>query len=324
MNFFKRKIGEENNIVSKEVKVKQGDLSEEVYPLAYSVGYLKNRTNDLVDEETGTAERIKGIEESFVEVRDKADEISRSITNFTGQFNEIENFSYEFNNKIMNILKSVQDSHNKVLNLRDSSKLVEESFEVIGSILESFEKPHIEIKDYTTKIMNIADKSNLLALKLSTEAGKDGEEKKEVTDAIKEIVELTEEIKKLGEVATVSVEDIEKDTNQLNIFLKNFKKAINKSYELANDTEEVFSNIKENVHGVNNINEMISIILKESNTEVKNIRENIRDSHQYYNVVTEYIENLNSQMTNKGIIFEDIANFLEQMDYLLDDIDNKR
>lgn len=46
----------------------------------------------------------------------------------------------------------------------------------------------------------------------------------------------------------------------------------------------------------------------------------INDSTQYYDRITSDIKNPNNQMTNKGIIFEDIANFLKQINSLIDNI----
>ncbi|MBD7911872.1 MULTISPECIES: methyl-accepting chemotaxis protein [Clostridium] len=323
MGLFGRKKIIENNVINDNTKTKNSDLSEKMYPLKYSVNYLNNRTNDLIKEESGTSNELKRIEESFVEVKSKAQEVNTSISNFRGHFNDIKNVSDEFNDRMNNILRCVDDAQKKVVDLKGSSKSVEDSFLIIEKTFEQFQKSYVMIKEYTTSIIDIADQTNLLALNASIEAARAGEQGKGFAVVAEEVKELSGKIKELVNGVNTSMGNVEQDTNKLNISLKDSKNALSESYKSVNNTEEIFEEIKVNVDGVSDINGKISTVINESNIEIQNINDNMNNSIKYYDRVTDDIDNLNTQITNKGIIFEDITNFLEQMNPLIDHIVEK-
>ncbi|NOV86305.1 methyl-accepting chemotaxis protein [Clostridium saccharobutylicum] len=256
-------------------------------------------------------------------MKNKAKEINISVSSFNEHFNDIKVVSDEFSNRMNNILKCVEESQKKVMNLKDSSKSVEESFKIIENTFEQFKKSYVTIKEYTTSIIDIADQTNLLALNASIEAARAGEQGKGFAVVAEEVKDLSGEIKELVNGVNTSMDNVENDTKQLNISLQNSQSALNESYENVNDTEEIFDEIKVNVNGVSDINEKISNAINNSNLEIKNISNNIEHSTKYYDRVTSDINNLNTQLTHKGIIFEDINNFLEQMNPLINSIVEK-
>lgn len=132
--FSSKNEDESNKNIKLEDKFKvkeETNLSEEIYPITYSINYLKNRTYDLIKEESSTTNEIKKIEESFIGVKNKAKEINISVSSFNEHFNDIKVVSDEFSNRMNNILKCVEESQKKVMNLKDSSKSVEESLKLL-------------------------------------------------------------------------------------------------------------------------------------------------------------------------------------------------
>ncbi|NOV86306.1 hypothetical protein DFH91_003796 [Clostridium saccharobutylicum] len=60
--FSSKNEDESNKNIKLEDKFKvkeETNLSEEIYPITYSINYLKNRTYDLIKEESSTTNEIK-------------------------------------------------------------------------------------------------------------------------------------------------------------------------------------------------------------------------------------------------------------------------
>ena len=113
----------------------------------------------------------------------------------------------------------------------------------------------------------------------------------------------------------------EKKTYELNQSINNSRNAIHSSYKNVYYTERVFEEVQEKIDDAAEINKSIISVVDASDLEIENIYNAMEESDMFYDKVDDNIKNLNMQLTNKGIIYEDVDNFLEQIPHIIMDIE---
>ena len=84
------------------------------------------------------------------------------------------------------------------------------------------------------------------------------------------------------------------------------------------NTEDVFKDIYDSVSGVEDVHSRINSVVGECSEKVEELQKSMEEHARRYEQVQENIDGLKNLMTQKGFIYEDISNMMEQAAPLLD------
>lgn len=250
------------------------------------------------------------------------DDIQSSVEGFKDDFNDLLNVSSSFNDSMGEIISTVDKAKYNMKVLKDDASHLTDNINEIQTVCNDYQTSFEEIQETLAGIVSIANQTNLLALNASIEAARAGEAGKGFAVVANEVKNLSVEIKSMIDNVNLSIEKIRKNSENLTATLTNTNETLNASIENTNNTENDFISIRKSADNVNDINHKIETTVKNCNSKVMEISEELNNSKQYYYTVNESIDDTITKISNKGFVFEDINNMLQQIDPVLDEIEN--
>lgn len=315
--FGKKKTEEIQEVTRESFIGKKENINEYLKSMSYLSKFVMDKKEALVEEEAKTVKEIDNVRESYNEVIENNAKISESVDNFQKEFAKIGEISGEFNGVIQNVTEVSSDALQDIQDLKESSAKVEVQFEEIGKIYDEFQKRFDEIKATMMNIVGVANQTNLLALNASIEAARAGEHGKGFAVVADEVTKLSIGIKELVGDVNKSMEGLQISSESLTRSLEGVKEALNTSKEQMNNTEGIFNEINESVSGVKDVHRGINEVVDQCSGQVDSLQRDMQTYENHYAQVMENINGLKSLMTQKGFIYEDISNMMEQTEPLL-------
>lgn len=296
------------------------DMRERIYPIVYAKKFIEDRYNKLTDEEVIISGEILNIKNSFQLVIDEVDALSGKIEGFQGTFHGIEQVSEGFDAVKANILSSVDSAQSKVMELKEDSARVGESFSAMDKTFENLKKSVNEIRQCTSGISDIANQTNILALNASVEAARAGEEGKGFAVVAKNVRSLAEEIKELISVVDESVAHVEDDTKELSTTLEASRKVLKVNEQNVEATHAIFETVKEQTNQVEQVQNDIAAQIQTSLLDINTIVEAALSSRTQCETVLKCIREIEVSDSRKSVLFDAIKDILEQIEPLAEDL----
>ena len=315
--FGKKKTEERQEVRSESQAEKRGRIREYLDSMSYLSKFVIEKKEALVAEEAKAVSEIDKVKDSYNEVIENNAKVSESIDAFETEFARIGEMSGEFKGVIQNVTEVSRGALQDIQDLKDSSTKVEGQFEEIAKIYDEFQQRFDEIKATMMNIVGVANQTNLLALNASIEAARAGEHGKGFAVVADEVTNLSIGIKELVGDVNKSMEGLQVSSENLTKSLEGVKAALNMSKEQMNNTENVFNEINESVSGVEDVQKGISEVVERCSGQVEDIQRDMESYENQYGQVMVNIDGLKSLMTQKGFIYEDISNMMEQAEPLI-------
>lgn len=315
MALFKKKI---EQTTKEEVSVIQ---KPDYYPIIYVTDRLKEYQKQLVQKEVGSLKELNGVQLSFEEVVENNTLLQDKMDMFRERFQAVGQVAGQFDDVKNEISGSVLEAQKQVNGLKESSKQVEEHFNTIEVTFTEFQKSVQQIKDCMTKIISIANQTNMLALNASIEAARAGEQGKGFAVVAEEVKNLANEIKQLVNTVDESIDDVELDTEKLNKGITASKDAMSQSIEKMDDTFQMFDNITNAAGSADEVQLHIANAIETTNEELDAINRTITQNDTQYQKVLEHIQEANALGTTKSSMFEDMDNMLSQIQPMLKEME---
>ena len=290
---------------------------EDLDSMRYLCKFVMERKEDLADQEVKAVEEIERVKESYSEVIENNARVSGSIDLFEAEFKKIGEISGEFNGVIENVTGVAGSAMQDMQELKESSVKVEEKFEEISKIYDEFQQRFDEIKKTMQSIVGVANQTNLLALNASIEAARAGEHGKGFAVVADEVTKLSIDIKEMAGEVNKSMEGLQTSAENLTTSLEEAKGALGTSKEQMEHTESIFGRIHESVTTVEGVQKEITDVVEHCSGQVTDIQGDMASYENQYAQVMDKIDGLKSLMTEKGFVYEDISNMLEQADPLI-------
>ena len=190
----------------------------------------------------------------------------------------------------------------------------------LENVLENFRQEFEMVKQETGTIEKITNQTNLLALNASIEAARAGEHGKGFAVVADEVTKLSIGIKELVGDVNKSMEGLQTSSENLTHSLLDVRDALDASRTQMDTTEDIFSHINDSVSSVENVHLGINEVVENCSGQVDQLREDMEAHETRYAQVQSDIDGLKSLMTEKGFIYEDISNMMEQADPLIENI----
>ena len=299
-----------------------GKKSQQKSKSLYVTGSLKDYHQALVQSEVSSLYELGMVSKSFSDVLTESENFRETLQNFDNTFSNINSVSGRFESVKDNIAQSVVQAQGEVEQLKNSSLMVETYFDEMQKTFEDFQLSLKNIKSCMSKIVSIADQTNILSLNASIEAARAGEQGKGFAVVADEVKNLAEEIKSLAAAVDSSIGDVEVGTDKLNNSINTSHNALEQSLTKVDETYDMFDNITQAAEGATSVQTEISDVIDNSRIALQELNSFFENTRKQYQEVVHHINRANNLGTTKSAMFEDIDNMLSQIPPIIQDYTN--
>lgn len=296
----------------KESRTKQNQ-QKDLYPILYVTTSLKKYHTELVSKEVASLWELNLIGTSFNNVLGESEGFQGRLQDFGQNFLGVNQASEQFATVREEIAQSVGQAQSEVESLKSSSMEVETHFSEMGSTFEALQESVEHIKQRMTKIVSIADQTNILAINASIEAARAGEKGKGFAVVAVEVKKLADEIKDLAAEVDSGVRDVEQGTDKLSEWIKVSRQALGESLDKVQETYNMFDKITQAAEGTTTVQTEIAGVIGESQTALQGLLGFFDKMKEQYQEVIRHIAKASRLGTTKSAMFEDIDNLLSQI-----------
>lgn len=292
---------------------KQARAEKNLYPLIHVTNSLKDYQQELAKKEVDSLRELGLISSSFNSVLGETENFQSRLEDFGNHFASISQVSDEFTTVKTEISESVLQAQTEVEDLKNVSQQVETHFGEMGSTFSDLQRDMEKIKQCMSKIISIADQTNILAINASIEAARAGEQGKGFAVVATEVKKLADEIKGLVAEVDSSVKAVEHGTDRLNDSIVTSQQTLGESVEKVRETSEMFDRIIKAADGAAFVQSEISGVIEKSQTSLSAVRSFFERIKDRYQEVMKHIERASTLGTTKSAMFEDIDNMISQL-----------
>lgn len=319
-------FGRKKNTAEVTAQAKKSDqkqIKEYLDAMSFLSTFVIDKKEALVEEELKTIREIDKVKESYSEVIEHNAEVSDAVDAFQTEFERIGDISGQFNEVISEVTGVSNGALQDIQELKESTAKVEKQFAQINKVYDEFQARFDEIRATMQNIVGIANQTNLLALNASIEAARAGEQGRGFAVVADQVTKLSVGIKELVGDVNKSMEGLQTSSESLTHSLDDVREALDASRVQMENTEEVFQGINQSVSGVENVHRGINEVVDHCSAKVTQLQGSMKTHEKRYEQVQMNINDLKSLMTQKGFIYEDISNMMEQARPLIKNIQDE-
>ncbi len=284
-----------------------------MYPVLYVMDSLKEYHTDLVRKEVESLEELSLVSSSFDSVLGETERFQQQLENMGENFSSVNQATEQFAVVRNDIARSVGKAQDEVEILKTSSLEVEAHFGEMGSTFSALQESVEQIKQRMSRIVSIADQTNILAINASIEAARAGEKGKGFAVVAVEVKKLADEIKDLAAEVDSDIKNVERGTDKLSDSIDTSRQALGDSIEKVQETYEMFDQITQAAEGATAVQDQISGVIGESRSALDSLCGFFDKMRGQYQQVVKHITQASKLGTTKSAMFEDIDNLMAQI-----------
>ena len=310
---FNKRAAEEIQTADRNDRIKQ-EVDKRMSALREIGRYSIEQKKRLQNEEKSTIEGIDTIHNSFSLVEEKYNNIHTSVDEFQQELQRVEEITDAFESIVSELVMTADNTIDEMEEVDAGSTEVSDTINAVQDVFEQFQHNFDDIRGMVDLISGFARQTNLLALNASIEAARAGEAGRGFAVVADSVNNLSKEIQSAVTSICASMEELNESNQRLVESIGNTKKAIELSHDNIVKTQETISSIKDVASSVGVQKQEMTTVFDSCQTSINTISDNIADSIQYFGKVEEDIEDIKVRITQKGFMFEDMNNVLEQIE----------
>ena len=291
---------------------KQGQ-EKDLYPVLYVMDSLKEYHTDLVHKEVESLQEVRLVGSSFDSVLGETKRFQEQLENMGENFSSVTEATEQFAAVRDEIARSVGQAQNEVEILKTSSLEVEAHFGEMGSTFGALQESVEQIKQRMSRIVSIADQTNILAINASIEAARAGEKGKGFAVVAVEVKKLADQIKDLAAEVDSDIKNVERGTDKLSDSIDTSRQALGDSIGKMQETYEMFDQITQAAEGATSVQAQITGVIGESRSALDSLCGFFDKMRGQYQQVVKHITQASKLGTTKSAMFEDIDNLMAQI-----------
>lgn len=297
---------------------KQGG-EKDLYPILYVMDSLKQYHTDLVQKEVQSLRELGLINSSFNGVLGEAEQFQERLEDMGQNFSSVGETSEQFVSVRDEIARTVGQAQDEVEILKNSALEVETHFGEMGNTFSALQDSVEQIKQRMSRIVSIADQTNILAINASIEAARAGSMGSGFAVVATEVKKLADEIKDLAAEVDAGIKDVEHGTDKLSDSIDSSKVALGQSLDKVQETYDMFDKITQAAEGATSVHNQISGVIGQSRSALGSLCGFFDKIREQYKEVMNHISQASRLGTTKSAMFEDIDNLMAQIPPIIKD-----
>ena len=295
-----------------------------LYPVVHVANSLKEYQKELVKKEVASLSELSMVGTAFSGVLQEAERFQAKLQDMGQSFSNINQTAEQFNQVRSEIAQTVSQAQGQMEELAQTSAQVQKGYEEMAEIFTQLQAAILGIQQCMTKIVSIADQTNILAINASIEAARAGVEGKGFAVVAAQVKELAREIKILAGDVDSGVNDVEARAGQLSNSILASQQTLGQGTGIVMQTGESFEKITQAAEGAVSVQSVISDVIQESQKNLQVICQFFDGIMGQYQQVVTHIEQASRLGTTKSAMFEDMDNMISQIPPLVKDMEADR
>lgn len=302
-----------------------GKISEgkNLHPVLHVADSLKEYQKDLVQKEVASLRELDMVGSSFSSVLQEAERFQGKLQDLGSSFSNIDETAEQFAEVRNEISQTVSGAQGQMEALGNTSMQVQHSYDEMEGTFTQLQSAIEKIQQYMSRIVVIADQTNILAINASVEAARAGTEGRGFAVVAAQVKELAKEIKVLAGEVESGICDVEQRAGELSSSISDSQQTLGQGVDIVNQTNESFHQITTAAEGAVSVQSAISDVIKDAQGELQAICHFFDQIKDQYQEVVKHISRASRLGTTKSTMFEDMDNMISQLPPFIRDLEGE-
>lgn len=281
--------------------------------IAYGIDYLDERMKELTQAETGIAEYVHKMNETYAGIG----QVNEDFASLNDRFNELEDYAQNISTIMEKSQSVVSDAGNNVGSLAGKMQEIEGKLDDITAVFQQLEDKFTNIKKMSEGIEGIATRTNLLSLNASIEAARAGEAGRGFSVVAENIRELAASTKELVEGIDTNINSLYQSIAELNQAIEQTRQKTVENASFVGQVQASFDDVTKSTESVGDYSQRIVAGIHKTSSMMDSVADGASSVGGLVTSMRKNIHGLQELMSEKNVIACSMIDFLRQVKVLM-------